>query len=492
MVNKHIIVIFLALLSGQLTGQTDEDPPVSPIFNFVTINPVNLQTEMTWSPSPSADVAGYVVYLFRDGEGYAIDTIFDPEATNYSVLRPGTSYYSESYVVSAIDHSGNVSPLSNELHTIFAESEIDTCNKKIMISWNKYLSEPVKVTGYDVFASVNGGTYYLAGHISDETTSFVMDDFINGSMYCFITKAALENKTASESNKPCVTVEIQNPPGWINADYATVTSEGDISLSFSIDPVSEIDLYTLERRSGNSGSFQQIGQIRTVTTSVKYTDEKAEPDVVNFYRLSAVNNCNNIVISSNLASNIVLDARNTGNEIILQWNQYQDWYGSPSSYRIYMDSGRGFIEAGVTGLADTVFAVSIQEIMYSLIQGKLCFYITATESGNPYGITGESTSNQICSDIDEIITVPNVFTPDGDLKNDLFRPVLTFTPADYRLVVSNRQGRTLFDTTDFMDSWDGSDKGNPVPEGVYLWFLKIRTPRGKNISRTGTLTVVKN
>jgi gliding motility-associated-like protein len=226
--------------------------------------------------------------------------------------------------------------------------------------------------------------------------------------------------------------------------------------------------------------------------SVKYTDKTAEPDVANFYRLSAVNNCNNIVISSNLASNIVLDARNTGNEIILQWNQYQDWYGSPSSYRIYMDSGRGFIEAGVTGLADTVFAVSIQEIMYSLIQGKLCFYITATESGNPYGITGESTSNQICSDIDEIITVPNVFTPDGDLKNDLFRPVLTFTPADYRLVVSNRQGRTLFDTTDFMDSWDGSDKGNPVPEGVYLWFLKIRTPRGKNISRTGTLTVVKN
>jgi hypothetical protein len=183
--------------------------------------------------------------------------------TNYSVLRPGTSYYSESYVVSAIDHSGNVSPLSNELHTIFAESEIDTCNKKIMISWNKYLSEPVKVTGYDVFASVNGGTYYLAGHVSDETTSFVMDDFMNGSMYCFITKAVLENKTASESNKPCVTVEIQNPPGWINADYATVTSEGNISLSFSIDPVSELDLYALERRSGISGSFEQIAQINS-------------------------------------------------------------------------------------------------------------------------------------------------------------------------------------------------------------------------------------
>jgi hypothetical protein len=60
------------------------------------------------------------------------------------------------------------------------------------------------------------------------------------------------------------------------------------------------------------------------------------------------------------------------------------------------------------------------------------------------------------------------------------------------LVISNRQGKVLFETNDFMDTWDGSDNGNPVPEGVYLWFLKIKTPTGKDIFRTGTLTVVKH
>ncbi len=130
--------------------------------------------------------------------------------------------------------------------------------------------------------------------------------------------------------------------------------------------------------------------------------------------------------------------------------------------------------------------------MYVLDQGKVCFYVTATESSNPYGIMGESNSNQICTDLEEVVTVPNVFTPDSDLKNDLFRPVLTFTPSDYHLVITDRQGKTLFETRDFMDTWDGSDKGNVVPEGVYLWFLKIKTPTGKNISRTGTLTVIKN
>ena len=152
----------------------------------------------------------------------------------------------------------NISPLSNDLNTIFTESEIDTCNKRINISWNKYSSAPpVKVTGYDVLASVNGGTYYLAGHVSDDITSFALENFINGTQYCFIVKAILENSLASASNKPCVVVNTQNIPQWINADFATVSAAGEISLSFSIDPLSEIDLFTLERKSGYSGSFQQ-------------------------------------------------------------------------------------------------------------------------------------------------------------------------------------------------------------------------------------------
>jgi len=143
------------------------------------------------------------------------------------------------------------------------------------------------------------------------------------------------------------------------------------------------------------------------------------------------------------------------------------------------------------GPADTTFTISIPEIMYELNDGKVCFYVTADETGNPYGVNGESNSNQLCEEIEEVITVPNAFTPDGDLKNDLFRPVITFTPSEYRLLVSNRQGKTLFETNDFMEYWDGTDNGNPVPQGVYLWFIRLKTPEGKSISRTGTLTIIK-
>jgi gliding motility-associated-like protein len=487
----YSIILLLASFPATMKAQGDNDPPDTPVLTFVTINETTGRTEMTWSAVPEPDLAGFAVYYYRNGEGYIIDSVLNPSATSFSFINPFANQRVESYVIAAFDISRNISPLSNVLQTIYADPEIDTCNNRINIRWNKYSSIPVKVTGYDVLVSVNSGTYYLAGHVSDDISTFTIENITNGARYCFIVKAILENGMASGSNKPCVDVKTQNIPAWINADFATVTGAGEISLSFSIDPLSETDLYSLERSSGSSGSFQQVAQIRSNLKTLNYTDKTADPDIINFYRISAINNCNIKATSSNIASNIVLSVQNTGSDIILKWNKYREWTGSVLSYRLYSDTGNGFSETALLGPADTTFTISIPEIMYELNDGKVCFYVTADETGNPYGVNGESNSNQLCEEIEEVITVPNAFTPDGDLKNDLFRPVITFTPSEYRLLVSNRQGKTLFETNDFMEYWDGTDNRNPVPQGVYLWFIRLKTPEGKSISRTGTVTIIK-
>jgi gliding motility-associated-like protein len=458
----------------------------------VTLNPQNNQAEVRWNSSPSPDVAGYVVYLYKDGEGYYIDTIFNPAATTYSVFRPGTGYFSESYVVAAIDSSDNTSPLSNELRTIFVKPSADTCNNRINVTWNKYLSIPVKVTGYDVFVSVNSGTYYLAGHVSDQTDSFMLENIENSSEYCIIVKAALENGMTSVSNKTCLRIRVQKNPDWINADYATVNDENEISLAFSVDPFAETDLFSLERRSGYSGPFQELARITgNDPEKVFYTDKDAKTDIVNFYRLAAINSCDIKVKYSNTASNISLINTISGNEILLKWNNYRSWAGSAGSFRISADTGNGFSVIALKDPGDTTLIISIPDLMYGLKEGRVCFHVGVTENDNPYGITGETRSDISCAAIDEVVTVPNIFSPDGDLKNDLFRPVITFTPAEYLLVISDRQGKVLFETRDFMESWNGKNNGGEdVREGVYLWFLRIKTGTGKNISRTGTVTLI--
>jgi gliding motility-associated-like protein len=128
-----------------------------------------------------------------------------------------------------------------------------------------------------------------------------------------------------------------------------------------------------------------------------------------------------------------------------------------------------------------LFSVSIPEIIYNVTTGEACFYVTAGEISNPHGITGESKSREICFVIEEVITVPNLFTPDGDSRNDLFKPVIAFSPSDYQLIISNRQGKVLVRSNDFSEAWDGSDNGDPVPEGVYMWVMKLTLRPERNL-----------
>jgi len=130
--------------------------------------------------------------------------------------------------------------------------------------------------------------------------------------------------------------------------------------------------------------------------------------------------------------------------------------------------------------------------MYDVTGSEICFYLSAAETTNLYNVTGESKSAPVCFVATERITVPTAFTPDNDLVNDLFRPVLSFTPAEYHLIITDRQNNIMFENTDFQAQWDGTRNGTPLPQGVYLWFIRLKTPSGKMITRSGTVALIKN
>jgi gliding motility-associated-like protein len=474
----------------QVSGQTDSIPPAPPLFERVSVNYQTGFTELKWSPGMSPDVAGYVIYSFRNNEGYAIDTVHDPYATNYIYRQAASSFFSETFVVAAIDSSVNTSPLSNALRTIFASAVTDSCRQIIRISWNSYISTPFDVTGYSIFKSSGGGSYTRAGDVSDTTLSFTISDFTDDTGYCFFVNARLEDGSVSGSNKSCLTTSIQKPPQWINADYATIDENRHIMLSFSFDLVSEISTFILEKKSVPGKGFQEVARLVSENGSLKFTDENADISIINFYRLSAVNRCNSAVISSNLSSNIALSLNQSAKEISLKWNPYREWNGNVGSYRIFMDTGTGFAEKATVSPPDTSLIIDYREIMGYTTDEDICFFVEAVESGNPYGINGISRSDVMCTTISERVMVPDLFTPNNDLVNDVFRPVITFTPVSYHLVISGMNGTVLFESDDYLSEWDGSYNGKPLPPGVYLWFIRIKTPSGKNITRTGTVTIV--
>ena len=490
----YIIFILFSFWSGSVFSQTNclTDPPLPPVLTLVTVEPETGNTGFTWTPSPSPDIAAYILYSYKNGDGMPLDTLWDPAATSYTLSSTATKYFSVSYVVTAMRLPRCTSIFSNVLNSIFEEASIDTCMRKIIVSWNSYSTLPEKVTNYSVLLSVNGGSYIDLGKVGSGESSSLINNFILNAQYCFVIRANLENGTFSTSNKSCLSTKMQRPPQWINADQATINPEGKIALSFTIDPLSELTRFSLERKAGPTGTFQEISKPVSVNGSVYYTDSQAETKIVNYYRLSAMNSCNLPVTVSNIASNIVLSLDRQGDNLILSWNPYKDWLGIISSYKLFINTGNGFEEHSLIQAPDTFYVEGYQQIMYEVSGNEVCYYISVSETSNPHGISGESISSKICASPTEIITVPNVFTPNNDLKNDLFQPVLSFTPLEYHLIISDRQGNILFETRDYHSAWDGTQNGNPQPQGVCLWFLKLTTPSGKIISKTGTITIINN
>jgi len=487
----YIILILISLAPAAAFSQNCvTEPPLSPVLTSVSVQPETGYTGFTWNLSPSPGIAGYILYSYKNGDGMALDTIWDPFAISYTLRDNSSKYLSVSYVVAAVRKPRCTSILSNDLNSIFEIASIDTCTRKIKISWNKYSSVPVKVTGYTILLSVNGAGYTEAANVGITDSSFVLNDFSLNAQYCFVVRANLEGGKFSTSNKTCISTKMQRPPEWINADQATINPDGKIALSFTIDPLSEIKHFSLERRSGSSGVFQEISQPAFADGSVYYIDNLAKPDSINYYRLSALNSCNLPVIVSNTESNLVLSLKNNGSNIDLSWNAYKEWLGVISSYKLFVDTGNGFEEKMVISSNDTTYSQDYHQLMYEVTAKEVCFYVVASEAFNPHGISGVSISSKICTNPTEIITVPNVFTPNNDLKNDHFRPVLSFTPIDYHLIISDRRGNVIFETKDNLAEWDGTKNGALLPQGVCLWFLKLTTPSGKVITKTGTITIL--
>jgi len=87
--------------------------------------------------------------------------------------------------------------------------------------------------------------------------------------------------------------------------------------------------------------------------------------------------------------------------------------------------------------------------------------------------------------------MPNSFSPNGDGRNDIFRPVSYGDVTGYCLRIFNRWGTLLFQSRDPGTGWDGTYKGLPQPAATYIWTMEYMDKHSEWIRRSGSCTLVK-
>lgn len=104
---------------------------------------------------------------------------------------------------------------------------------------------------------------------------------------------------------------------------------------------------------------------------------------------------------------------------------------------------------------------------------------TFTEPGN-YRVVLYASNSYNC-EIDSVefdvsvsesmLTVPNVFTPNGDGTNDEFRVVYR-SIKEFHIWVYNRWGKLVYKSDDPAKGWDGNINGRPAAAGAYYYVIR--------------------
>ncbi|MBK8774023.1 MAG: gliding motility-associated C-terminal domain-containing protein [Chitinophagaceae bacterium] len=87
--------------------------------------------------------------------------------------------------------------------------------------------------------------------------------------------------------------------------------------------------------------------------------------------------------------------------------------------------------------------------------------------------------------------VPTAFSPNGDGRNDIFRPIPSGIVKTNWFRVYNRFGNLLFETKEWLKGWDGRYRGRKQPIGAYVWMIQGVDNKGKIIEKKGTVILVE-
>jgi gliding motility-associated-like protein len=89
------------------------------------------------------------------------------------------------------------------------------------------------------------------------------------------------------------------------------------------------------------------------------------------------------------------------------------------------------------------------------------------------------------------IYMPTGFTPNGDGRNDKFKPIPVGVATLNYFRVYNRWGQLMFSTNVFNEGWDGQLRGTPQPTGTYVWMVQGVARSGRVITKKGTVTLIR-
>jgi gliding motility-associated-like protein len=392
------------------------------------------------------------------------DTVlFTGPAFTTPALTAGVTYYVSAFAgsgcVSATRTSVTVSVLPSLQAPVVLTDTICAGSTAILA-----VTSPQQGTTYNWYTSATTDTSVFVG------ASFTTPALIASTIY-YVSASASAGCTPA--TRTAVNV-IVTPLAAVSAQGVTICAGADATLTAtSLDNNAVITWYA----SSTGGT--------ALATGAAFTTPALNADTT--YYVGAIDNTSvcappaltpvAITVLQPLNVPVVTVGPATASTIVFEWAAVP----GASGYQFSFDNGQTFSAA--SGLS--VVTSDLQAGQSVTIIVEATGVIPCQLSAPSIAVTGLA-----ISPTDDIIYVPNVFTPNGDGTNDIVH-VHGINIRSLTFYIYDQWGEMLFSSTSAQNGWDGTYKGAREPVGVYVYLVQALMNDGSSVNKKGTVTLIR-
>jgi gliding motility-associated-like protein len=140
-----------------------------------------------------------------------------------------------------------------------------------------------------------------------------------------------------------------------------------------------------------------------------------------------------------------------------------------------------FVNLSNAGTSNPVFTATATGIYPLIVEGTTI-----------QGCKGNASINIKVFSANNLILIPNAFSPNSDGLNDKFHITCTGLQSLTGFTIFNRYGQIVYQqNTCFAAGWDGNFKGSAQPLGTYVYHWQGINFNGKKVSGKGALILVR-
>lgn len=499
---------------------------VCPGPTSLTVNSIGKTMLLNWIATTCTNAKGYKIYRREGPSGFIPSDCVTgiPASAGYSLIKTLNGATSTSFLD---DNGGLGLDIGVEycymIYAYFEEGSDSYASNEDCASLKKDV--PI-ITNVSVLSTSTSGTMYVAWSLPTQIDSTLFPgpyhyrilraERANATAFSIIDSIGFDISIDGTLNQSLYdTIYVDKNVNTLNKDYfykievintspykrigsskqasslfiTTTPSDNQIALTWNEDVPWKNTSYTIYRAmpssltifdsltTVSSKNYIDAGLVNGVTYCyyIKSKGEYSINDVINpIYNLSQITCAQPKDINPPCAPKLIINSSCPEIKNTLTWNNPNNSCADDVvSYKVYYAQflGDSLKPIATINLAtDTIFQHNFEGIS---IAG--CYFVTALDSFANESIIIDTVFVDNCP----VYRLPNVFTPNGDTKNDLFIPVENKFVQSIDLQIYNRWGTLVFKTTDPKILWkgDNQENGKQLADGVYYYVCIVNEIR---------------